>query len=193
MKTIITFLVSLLFIVSISSAQQVTHSQITSSANPAIEKIHIEASSIELEPNAIISDEQAIQQQNNVFQNKSAITQQHSNASLRLGYYGNESSLSKGQKVGLVLAVSGVVATTIGVVLIKTDTYVSKGGGYGSYDISAQSYAGGMLTVIGIPLMISGGITLLASTIKKSRNSNGYGKSLQLESKGNALGLVYHF
>lgn len=192
MKTVITFLVILLFIVSSSSAQQVTHSQITLLVNPALEKNQIEASSIELEPNAIISDEQAIQQQINVFQNKSAITHKHSDASFRLGFYRNESRLSKGQKVGLGLTVSGVLATTIGVVLIKTDTYTPSNGGWG-IDISEQSFAGAMLVVVGVPLMLSGGITLLASSIKKSRNNNGYGKSLKLESKGNAVGLVYHF
>lgn len=169
MKTMITLLAGLLLIVNSANAQQETQPLIALPVNPASEQVQVDGPSKELVACEMILDGQSDLPQGNAFQNRTSLAQQQLKTRPR-EYNHDNNSLSRGQKVGMILAIPGAIATAVGVVLIATDdTKRTSGGGYGSFDISDQVAAGLVLVLVGAPLLVSGGITLLVSSISKSR------------------------
>lgn len=175
MKTMITLLASLLFIVKIANAQQDSQTPIGLPENPGSEQIQVDGSSDALVPNEMILGGQSNLPQGIEFQNKTSLVQKRFNARPRSEYNHNKNNngLSRGQKVGVLLIIPGAIATTAGAVLIGTDdTKKTSSSSFGSGfygNTSDQVLEGAYLMVVGVALLASGGITLLASSIAKSR------------------------
>lgn len=166
MKTMITFLAGLLFIVNSSGAQQETQTLIALPVNPAAEQAQVDGPSNELVACEMILGGQSNLPQGIAFQDKTSLAHQQSKARPHSEFIKNGGGLNRRQRTSIGLLIGGAIPIIIGSVMISTvDSKDTNEWG------NSQGMAGALLVLAGTPFVIIGGVNLLVSSIRKARGN----------------------